>query len=141
MRHDVLTKMYLRQYAFLIRRSPRLSPGTAFHFSTLAVSGIASLAVLAALATTLWILSLVLGRSLAPWLLPNWALIVFAAGIAFLPGMYIDRKMAELRAVGSDLIAIYSSRHQRALWLLTMFSIIPLAAVIGFCFAALRTGS
>jgi hypothetical protein len=139
-RHDILTQMYLRQYAFLMRCSPRLSPGTAFHFSTLAVSGIASLAVLAALATTLWISSLVLGRSLAPWLLPNWALIAFALAITFFPGMYIDRKMAELRTVGSDLIAVYSSSRQRALWLLTMFSIIPLATIIGFCFADLRTG-
>jgi hypothetical protein len=55
--------------------------------------------------------------------------------------MYIDRKMADLRTVGSDLIAVYSSRHQRVLWVLTMLSIIPLAAVIGFCFAALRTGA
>jgi hypothetical protein len=133
--------MYLRQYAFLMRCSPRMSPGTAFHFSTLAVSGIASLAVLAAIAAALWISSLVLGQSLMPWLLPDWALIVCAFGIAFLPGLYIDRKMADLRIVESDLIALYSSRYQRVLWMLTILSVIPLAAIVGLCFAALRIGA
>jgi hypothetical protein len=140
-KHDVLTTMYLRQYAFLMRCSPRMSPGTAFHFSTLAVSGIASLAVLAAIAAALWISSLVLGQSLMPWLLPDWALIVCAFGIAFLPGLYIDRKMADLRIVESDLIALYSSRYQRVLWMLTILSVIPLAAIVGLCFAALRIGA
>jgi len=133
--------MYLRQYAFLMRWSPRMSTETAFHFSALAVSGIASLIVLAALAAALWISSQVLGRPLAPWLLPDWAFVLLAVAIALLPGIYVDRKMAGLRVVGSDLIAIYSSRHQRVLWLLTIVSIIPLAAIIGLCFAALRIGA
>jgi hypothetical protein len=133
--------MYLRQYAFLMRCSPRMSPGTAFHFSTLAVSGIASLAVLAAIAGALWISSLVLGQCLMPWLLPDWALIVCAFGIAFLPGLYIDRKMADLRIVESDLIALYSSRYRGGVWMLTILSVIPLAAIVGLCFAALRIGA
>ena len=137
-KHDALTAMYLRQYAFLVRCSPRISPGTAYHFSTLAVSGIVSLAMLAAAAAILWIASLVLGRSLAPWLLPDWALVIGALGIVFLPGMYVDRKMVGLRTVGSELIALYSSRHQRKLWLLTIASIVPLATAVGMFFVALR---
>lgn len=141
MMHDALTQMYLRQYAFLMRGRLRISPATAFHFSTLAVSGLVSLAALATLAVALWISSLVLGRPLAPWLLPNWAFVAMAVGIAFVPGMYIDRKMAGLRSIESDLIDLYSTRHQRRLWLLTIGSIIPLAAVIGLCFAAIRAGT
>jgi hypothetical protein len=140
-KHDLLTSMYLRQYAFLMRCSPRMSPGTAFHYSTLAVSGIVSLAVLAAIATALWISSQVFGKSLIPWLLPNWALVICAFGIAFLPGMYIDRKMAFLRTVEDHLIAMYSSRHQRVLWLLTILSIIPLATIVGLCFGSLGSGA
>lgn len=139
-KHDVLTAMYLRQYAFLMRCSPRMLPGTAYNFSTLAVSGVVSLAVLTALVAVLWMSSLVPGQPLIPWLLPDWAWVVCAFAIAFLPGMYIDYKMAGLRTVGNDLIAMYSSRYQRVLWLLTILSIVPMAAVIGFCFAALRTG-
>lgn len=138
MKHDVLTRTYLRQYAFLMHCRPRTSPGAAFHFSTLAVSGIASLVVFTALAVALWISSLALGRTLAPWLLPNWAFAALALGIAFLPGMYVDRKMAGLRTVDSALLARYDSRHQRILWLLTIASIIPLTILAGICFVALR---
>jgi hypothetical protein len=117
-----------------------MAPRTAYHFSTLAISGVASVAVLASIATALWIFSLLLGRHLEPWLLPDWAQVNFAIGIAFLPGMYIDRKMEKFRIVDSELIAAYSSKRQRALWWLTIFSIIPLALIIGLCFAELRAG-
>lgn len=138
MKHDFLTQVYLRQYAFLVRGRPQISPRTAFHFSTLAVSGLMSLATLAILALALLILSRMLGRPVAPWSAPDWALVIVAAGIAFLPGMYIDRKMEAYRLVGSDLIAQYSTQRQRWLWLLTISSIIPLATITGLCFAAIR---
>jgi hypothetical protein len=118
-----------------------MSPRTAFHFSALAVSGLMSLTTLSLMAITLWIVSRAVGQPVAFWSAPDWVLASMAIGIAFLPGVYIDRKVKAFRVVGSDIIALYSTQHQRRLSLFTILSVVPLATVAGLCFASIRAMS
>lgn len=138
MNHDLLTRLYLRQYAFLTRRYPRLPPSAIFHFATVGVSALLSLVILAAVALGFWIASRVLNKPVVPWAAPDWLIVVSCLGVAFLPGMFIDKKMSALRIVDQDLVAFYSTPRERLRWLLAVLSILPLTGVVVACFAALR---
>lgn len=140
MNHDLLTRLYLRQYAFLTRRYPRQPSSVIFHFATLGVSGLLSLAVLAAVALGFWVASYVLNRPITPWAAPDWLVGLGCLGVAFLPGMIVDKKMSPLRLVAEDVITFYSTPRQRFRWWLAVLSILPLAGIVAACFAALRSG-
>lgn len=138
MNHDLLTRLYLRQYAFLSRRYPRQPPSAIFHFATLAVSGLVSLAVLAISALGFWIVSRVLNRPIVPWDAPDWLIVVGSLGLAFLPGIFIDKKMSPLRLVDQDIVTFYSAPRERLRWWFTVLSILPLTGIVAACFVALR---
>ena len=137
--HDLLTRLYLRQYAFLTRRYPRQSQSTIFHLATLGVSAFVSLAGLAALALGFWFISRVLGRPITPWAAPDWLIIAGSLGLAFLPGLLIDKKMSSIRFVERDLISMYSAPRERLRWWIAVLSILPLAVIVAACFVALRS--
>lgn len=82
-RHNLLTRMYLRHYAFVRRAYPRQSANAIYHLATLGLSGLASLAVLAFTAATSLVVSLFMQSPVAPWEFPNWVLIVGSAAIAW----------------------------------------------------------
>jgi hypothetical protein len=137
--HDLLTRLYLRQYAFLRRRSPRQPPSATFHYATIGVSALMSLASLALLALGFWAISWVLNRLIVPWDAPEWLIVLASLCIAFLPGVFIDKKMSSFRDVDQHFIVFYSTPKQRFLWWLAVFSIFPLAGIVAACFASLRS--
>src|SRR3954465_406402 len=108
MSHDFLTRLYLRQYAFLTRRYPHQPPSAIFHFAAIGVSSLLSLAALAIVALGCWTASHVLGRLIVPWAGPNWLIFSGSLGLGFLPGIFVDKKMAVLRPVDQGLVAFYS---------------------------------
>lgn len=138
MNHDVLTRAYLRHYAFLMRRYPHQQPTTIYHFAVLAVAALLSLALLALTAIGFWLASHILQTPVVPWNAPKWLILALSAMLVFLPGYFVDKKMEPFRFVGEDLIALYSTQGQRLRWWLTVLSILPLAAVVAACFAVLR---
>jgi hypothetical protein len=139
--HDFLTRLYLRQYAFLTRRYPRQPQSTIYHLATLGVSGLVSLAGLAVLAFGFWFVSRVLGRPITPWAAPNWLIAAGSLGLTLLPGLFIDKKMSPLRFVEQGLIAMYSEPRERRRWWMAVLSIVPLAGIVAACFTALRATS
>lgn len=141
MNHDLLTRLYLRQYAFLTRRYPRQPASAIYHFATLGVSALVSLAGLATLALGFWVISRALNRPIVPWAAPDWLVVVGSLGLAFLPGVFIDKKMSSLRLVDKDLVTFYSEPQERLRWWLAVLSIIPLTGVVAVCFVALRSSS
>jgi len=141
MHHDLLTRLYLRQYAFLTRRYPRQPASAIYHYATLGVSALMSLAGLAILAFGFWVVSRVLHRPIVPWAAPDWLIVVGSLGLAFLPGIFIDKKMSPLRLVGQDLVTFYSAPGERLRWWLAVLSILPLTGVVAACFVALRSSS
>ncbi|MCW5574221.1 MAG: hypothetical protein KIT37_14460 [Steroidobacteraceae bacterium] len=141
MNHDLLTRLYLRQYAFLIRRYPRQPASAIYHYATLGVSALVSLAGLAILALSFWIISRALNRPIVPWAAPDWLVVVGSLGLAFLPGIFIDKKMSSLRLVDQDLVTFYSAPAERLRWWVAVLSILPLTGIVAACFVALRSSS
>jgi hypothetical protein len=139
MNHDLLTRLYLRHYAYLTNRYPHQPPATIFHFATLGVSALLSLALFATLALGFWIASSLLNRPITPWALPGWVIAFGCLVLAFLPGLIVDRKMSPLRVVGQELVEFYSKPEERFRWWLTIFSILPLTCIVAACFVALRS--
>jgi len=72
MNHDLLSRIYLRHYAFLMRRYRGHPPSTIFHYATFGVSALLSTWLLATVAVGFWLASRVLGRPVAPWDAPDW---------------------------------------------------------------------
>jgi hypothetical protein len=141
MNHDLLTRLYLRQYAFLTRTHARQTASARFHFATLAVSGLVSLAGLAMLAFGFWIASRALNKPIVPWAAPDWLILVGSSALVLLPGIFIDKKMSRLRYVDEGVIAFYSTPGERLRWWLGVLSIFPLGGVVAACFGALRIGA
>lgn len=139
MNHDLLTRLYLRQYAFLKRRYPRQPASAIYHFATLGVSALVSLAALAILALGSWVVSRLLNRPIVPWAAPDWLIVVGSVGLAFLPGVFIDKKMSPFRLVDQDVVTFYSAPGERLRWWVSVLSILPLAGVVAACFVALRS--
>jgi hypothetical protein len=139
MNHDLLTRLYLRQYAFLKRRYPGQSPSAIFHFATIGVSALVSLAGLALLAMGFWGISYMLGRIIVPWSAPRWLIAAGSLALAFLPGMIIDKKMSAYQTVRLDLITFYSTPRERLRWWLAVLSIVPLVGIVAVCFVSLRS--
>jgi hypothetical protein len=138
-RHDLLTRMYLRHYAFLRRSYPRQSPRAIYHFATLGLSGLLSSALLALLAAASLAISLILARPVVPWTVPEWALIIGSAVIALVPGLAIDRRFRNLIDVNQETVEQYSSGAQRRQWWLMLLSIVPICGTVAVCFGVLRT--
>ncbi len=138
MNHDLLTRIYLRHYAFLTRRYKSQPASAIYHLATLTVSALVSLAGLAILALGLWFIVRVLDLPVAIWAAPDWLAIGVSLSLAFLPGVFIDKKMFPLRVVDEDLIAFYSTPRERFRWWLALLSTVPLGAVVGACFGLLR---
>jgi hypothetical protein len=141
MKHDLLTRLYLRQYAFLTRTRAHQTASARYHFATLAVSALVSLAGLAMLAFGFWFASRVLNKLIVPWAAPDWLILVVSSALVLLPGFYIDKKMSPLTFVDENVIAFYSAPSQRFRWWLGVLSILPLGGVVAACFGALRTGA
>lgn len=130
--------MYLRHYAFLRRHYPRQPAKAIYHFATLGLSALLSLALLALLSAASLAVSLMLARPIVPWSLPDWALVVGAAALAFVPGWAIDVRFRTMVDVDPETIELFSSDENRRKWWLMALSILPISAVMGACFAVLR---
>lgn len=136
--HDLLTKMYLRHYAFLRRRYPRQPARAIYHLATLGLSGLLSCALLALIATLSLSLSVLVARPVVPWSLPDWALIIGSAAVAFLPGLAIDVRFRNLVDVNAGTVELYSSGAHRRWWWLMALSIVPICGTVAVCFGILR---
>lgn len=137
--HDLVMRMYLRHYAFLRLRYPEKPARVIYHFAALALSGLFSAALLALIAASFLAVSLIFARPVVPWALPDWALIVGAATIVFVPGWVIDRRFNNLVDVNPETVGLYSSGEQRRSWWLMVFSILPICGIAAACFAFLRS--
>ena len=137
--HDLLTRMYLRHYAFLRLRYREQPTRVIYHFATLGLSGLISVALLALLAASSLVISLICARPVVPWTLPDWALIVGAATIVFVPGWVIDQRFEKLTDVSPEIVKLYGSGEQRRHWRLMVLSVLPLCAIAAACFGILRS--
>jgi hypothetical protein len=108
-KHDWLTRIYLHHYAFLRRIYPRQSAKAIYHFATLGISGLVSLALLALTAVALVAVSLVPGRPVVPWALPDEILFASCAAIVFLTGWAIDTRFRNLSDVDGETLELYGS--------------------------------
>lgn len=140
-KRDFLKQVYLRHYAFLRRLYPRQSAKAIYHFATLGISGLVSLALLALVAVACLAVSLIVQRPVLPWALPDAVLVAGCVGLAFLPGFAIDAKLRDLVYVNDDVLAFYSSDNQRLRWWLMVLAVLPLGAITAACFAVLRAWS
>lgn len=140
-RHDLLTRVYLRHYAFLHRVYPRQSAQATYHFATLGISGLVSFTLVALTAAFSLAVSLILQRPVVPWALPDWALIAGVAGTVFLPGFVIDAKFRNVVEVNREVLEFYSSESKRMRWWLMVLSIPALGAITAACFGILRAWS
>jgi len=137
--NDLVTRMYLRHYAFLRLRYPEQPARVIYHSATLALSGQFSAALLALIAASFLAVSLIFARPVVPWVLPDWALIVGAATIVFVPGWVIDRRFNNLVDVDPETVGLYSSDEQRRSWWLMVLSILPTCGIVAACFGFLRS--
>ena len=137
--HDLVMRMYLRHYAFLRLRYPEQPARVIYHFATLALSGLFSVALLALIAASFLAVSLIFAKPVVPWALPDWALIVGAATIVFVPGWVIDRRFNNLVDVNPETVGLYSSGEQRRSWWLMVLSILPICGILAACFGFLRS--
>lgn len=140
-KRDFLKQVYLRHYAFLRRIYPRQSAKSIYHFATLGISGLVSLALLALVGVACLVVSLIVQRPVLPWALPDAVLVAGCVGLAFLPGFAIDAKFRNLVDVDDEVLAFYSSDSQRLRWWLMVLSVLPLGAITAACFGMLRAWS
>jgi len=136
--HDLLTRMYLRQYAFLRHRYPRQPARAIYHFATLGLSGLLSCALVALIALVLLAVSGLVARPVVPWSLPDWALIVGSVAVAFVPGLAIDARFRDMADVNAETVEAYSSGAHRRKWLLMVLSIVPICGTVAVCLGILR---
>lgn len=134
----MLTRIYLRHYAYIARIYPSRSPLGIHHLTVLGVGWLVSLCIFAAMALGLLVASVVLARPIAPWSAPKWLLLAVIAAVMLLPGWHLDKRMLGSRRVDADVLSFYNSRSQRIRWWLGLLSILPLCGVIAACFAAIR---
>lgn len=140
MDHDMLTRIYLRHYAYLTRLYPNRPLTGIYHLATLGVGWLLSLVAFAGVALGLLIISIVIQEPILPWAAPKWVLVAVCVIIAFVPGWFVDREMRHLRIVEKDLLEFYGSRSQRIRWWLGLLSLLPLSGIIAASFALLREG-
>jgi hypothetical protein len=136
----MLTRIYLRHYAYLTRIDPNRPLTGIYHLATLGVGWLLSLVTFAGIALGLLVISIAIQQPILPWAAPKWVVVGVCAGIAFLPGWFVDRKMLHLRVVEKDLLDFYGSRSQRIRWWLGFLSILPLSGIVAASFMLLREG-
>lgn len=141
MDHDLLSGVYFRHYAFLMRRYRDRSPSAIFHYATLGVSALLSTWLLAVVAVGFWLASLAVGRPIAPWNAPDWVVVLGSLTVVFLPSIYVDRRFHALRVLDDSIIEFFSSPRERWRWWLAAMSMIPSAGIVAACFAAIRSSA
>jgi hypothetical protein len=129
-----LTRMFLRDYAFVERM-----PGTRGHHSAHNLALIATSAWLTAACLAAWcifcaIASPILPGWLALWSAPRWSAIVQLVVLVFVPSMLLDRKMRRYEAQRTAMIDLYSTPRERTYWWWTTASIVPLIGLVAACF-------
>lgn len=137
---DLLTGIYLRHSAFLVRRYPEQPSSAVFHFATLGVTVLVAAWLLAILALAFLVASQILGKPIAPWSAPIWLIAVASVALVFLPGIYVDRKFRSC-SVDTSLLENYNAPRERLLWWLLVLSLVLSAGIVAACFGAIRLSS